>query len=375
MAADVSAEWLRLVTGSHEIATEIRVMSAGGDDLLTLTTITDGRLTEDCTRDVLRDAVLTAVDPTGELDPVSAFDLLAPVGNEINIRSGLIIDGVPELVQMGVFGISNPQTRVDSGGTVLTVSCYDRARRIQKAVFTDAYAVTAGADLADVIDTVLLTQWSLCPMLDSAVTETVTASVVWQPGDDPWAACRALAAAYGAELYFSEFGVPTMRYLPDPANGAVVATYGSRQTGRGATILDVDRGLNDEGTFSGVLVIVQSTDAPAPLRSLLWDEDPTSPTYHLGQFGERAFPISTSSITTQDQADTYAATQLPLVTGVLQSAAWEQIADPRLRTRDLVDNTDPLTGLEGIYSLEAIQTGLHPSGSQAATVKERRLRR
>lgn len=385
-----------------------------------------GSVTEEVGRSIRRTCQVTLLDTDGTLAPTVTGGLLAPLGNELRLYRGFRIPLAPDSVvptggtyvsgyediyedvysvttdaltwgdvlawgsiptwdgagavavavdewcPLGVFGISRPSLSSDDGGVVVTVEGFDRSRRIQRALFTDPVTIAVGVDIADAVQQLLTDRWPDCPDLASLIPDgMVTATqVILDARSDPWQGLTDLVTAYGLELFFDQTGVPVLRQIPDPANGPAVADY---VRGMAGVIASLERALDDEGAYSGVIVVGESTGAAAPVQAVVWDDDPTSPTYYLGAFGQVPYVYTTTQVTTTDQATVTAVALLPTVTGVLEDVEHTQLVNPALECGDLVTNTDPVLGVSGTFSLERITTPLEATGLQSVKSKARRL--
>ena len=394
----VSAGFAEAIAKSNRSIARIDICDPSGTVLLSSTGTVDGSVTEDSSRAIRRTATATFVDATGALTPTAADDLLAPLGNEMRLYRGVLYQSVTatvsdvyddvyddlyggvggtvtgyvdEWVPLGVFAIARPRVSSESGGVTVTVDGYDRARRIQRARFTDTYTIASGTNLAAAIDTLLSGRWADCPNLASQVTAvTLTHRGVYEAEADPWAAAQDLATAYGAELFFNETGIPTLRPIPDATTANSVATYTRGETN---VIINADRALDDENTYSGVIVRGESTSATVPAYGEAWDDDPNSPTYRYGKFGEVPYFYTSPYITTDAKALTTAAALLTKHTGVLEDAEWEQVPNPALQCGDVVSIVDDQLGFDGTFSLDVVTTPLRPSGAQRCVARSRRL--
>lgn len=377
----------------------IDVTSPTGEVLYTAIRTVSGDATEDATRAIRRTCNATFVDRDGDLNPRDANDLLAPLGNELRLYRGLFIptstalysdvyddiyddvygellgaySGVSdEWVPLGVFGISRPTISSKDGGVTISVTGYDRARRIQRARLSETYTIAAGADLDTAIGVLLINRWSSCPNLVAlAPPVTLTHRVIFDVETDPWDGLRTLCEAHGTQLDFDCYGVPTRKVIPDPTLQVPVATYTRDMNG---LMTDLERTLDDEETYSGVTVTGESTSGTAPVRSSVWDDDPLSPTWRLGKFGQVPYFYTSPLITTAAQALKTATAMLPKHTGVLESAEWGQIPNAALQADDVVAATDDQLGLSGQFSLESVTTDLRPSMEQRVRTRARQLK-
>lgn len=347
----------------------VDICSPDGSVLYASSTITGGSVSEDSTRAIRRNGSFEWVDETGVLTPRDAADLLAPFGNEVRPYTGLRVAGVDVWIPQGVYAITRPAVATSDAGKV-TCQGLDRARRIQRARFTTDYQLATGIDVSLVLTGLLQDRWGLCPAVQSTIpAQNITHDAIYEAESDPWEAAQSIAAAYGAELFFDEVGVPILRPIPDPASSSAAVTYA-----RGLTnvVVSADRELDDEGTYSGVVVKGESTSGAAPVYGEAWDDDPLSPTWRLGPFGQVPYFYSSPLITTATQALNAAAAMLPQRTGILEAVTWEQVPNAALRCSDVANLTDATIGLTGTFMLESIGTSLVVTDSQKVAARARR---
>ena len=161
---------------------------------------------------------------------------------------------------------------------------------------------------------------------------------------DPWDAVRDLAAADSLIACFDPLGVLVV--VPDGEFDTGI-TYAP---GSDSMLIDTQRTMSAEKTYSGVVVKGEHPDFPG-IRYVAWDDDPASPTYYLGPFGKRPFGFSSPLITTADMAATAAETILPRVTKMRQELAMTTIGHPGHDVGDVVTVSDLKSRTNGRYTI------------------------
>lgn len=365
-----SDEFAAALTGGQSFVTTAEVLE-GGQVAATLNVVA-GNVSEDEGRAIRRQAQVTLEDPTGDLVPGTAGDLLHPAsGREIRLRRGLVIAGEPELIDQGVFRISRPKVH-DAGDSLrITLGLYDRAKQVQRTRWTEPFPIGAGGYADDVLQAILEDRAPWLPTASLAPTDrTVPAVTLGAAADnDPWKDAQQIATAAGLELFMDATGVPTARPVPDVGTSPVVASY---HDGAGGTIKAVDRDMDEELTYNGVVLRAEGSEV-TPFRVEVWDDDPASPTYYLGAYGKVPYFFASPLVTTQAMGLEAVAAVFRRVHGVGHQVRWTAVPDPRLEAGDVVELTRERSRLA--RSLEAISArtlDLSAAGDMAATTRQRR---
>lgn len=379
-----SAEFDYYLRHSHLIVAKAAVYDgltgdviAGFDDI----SVTTGLVTMDASADFQRQSTLTIHDDSGEKTPATFADALAPNGNEIQIWRGIVgpLIPEPELIPLGVFGVSTADIKSDvEGGVQIDLTAYDRGRRASLAKFTDSYVVAPNTNIATAIQTILQTalpdslgiQYLFAPTAFS----TGSAPLVYNVGDDPWKAATDLATSVGYWLYFNGVGNCILKPVPDPATAPIDWIY---EEGAEATILTAEKKLDDTETFNGVVAIGSSTgitdQQAAPVAATVWDTNPQSPTYYLGKFGKRPTVYQSDLITTPDQATAAATGILNASLGLAEDVQFTAIVNPAHEPGDIVSVKVSKSKIDSRYVLDSFGIPLEESGQMTATTRRRDL--
>jgi len=273
--------------------------------------------------------------PTPTLSTDQIYALLMSPTIEIYVYRGLLIDGAPEMVPLGVFSTDN----VDySGPGTSTVSWHgsDRGKKISRARLTDAYQITAGTTLADAGSAFLRNRWQAMPCDFTNVLEVVQADVVFDAGaeSDPWDLARKLFTDHGYDLFVDGAGVCRAKVVPDPATVPADFDFGGTTVRQLLTDAKI-RGSFDT-TYNGVIVTSDSIDDQPPVRGEAWDDDPSSPTYYLGGMGRVPYFQNSGFLTTVEACEKAARTILARVKGRKEQLSFESIVMPALTPFDVV---------------------------------------
>lgn len=303
-----------------------------------------GSVSMDSNRDIGRTCSLEIM-PTESMTVDDIYSLVRSPGVELTVGRGLSWDvvtagvstTVTELVPLGVFSTDEAEQSKSKNATVKW-SGSDRSKKISRNRFLDPYQITAGTSLATAGTLLLRSRLSGLSCDFSNVTETVSATIVFDAGaeSNPWKSARQLFADYGYDLRFDGLGTARAVAIPDPATQAAVFDYGSGDT---AMVLDGTAKASLEGVYNGVIASGEGTDVAVPVRAEVWDTDPSSPTYYLSGFGKVPYFFSSALLTTTDQCSKAASSLLARVKGRSQQLSWPSLVNPALEPLDVVTVT------------------------------------
>jgi hypothetical protein len=367
-----SEAFRRAVRDSHDVVVRATVLRAGAE-LATLAVL-DGQVTADARRLVRRDCTLTLVDPTGVLSVDDATSLLAPYGSEIRLERGIaltpdvVIDPsytflgglfadydeiagaalsysglvatyqtvlsteVDELVPLGVFVIVDTEIVDGPGGTVINVKGYDRSYRVQRARWSDTFVIPSGTPIGTAVELILEDRWGDADVAVSIPGTTPRLVFEPDPQSDPWKDAVDLAKAAGHDLYVDASG----RFVAAPSEFVNLEPVETYEDGPDAVLLDISRALSSARVYNGVIAYGEGTENVAPVRGEAWDEDPNSPTFRYGPYGQVPYFYSSPVLQTVPQARQAARSLLSRALGTTEQIQWNQIVDPALEPGDPV---------------------------------------
>lgn len=384
MAQTVTSAFRPALIRDHDVAVTVNVIDTDRNVLATLKPIS-GNVTVDIDRDIRREAGdITLVDPDGTLTPNDIADILSPLsGNEIQLFRGLNYYGnsTPELVSLGVFGFTSCTVEQDGSGLTITVGgLQDRGARISRARYVKPYYITSATALETVVTALLQRTWPAVPGTNNFPTTGVTISTLaWgSEGDsDPWSDSVDLCDAKGFRLFFDVNGNVSMIPIDAIADLEELVHYdpvGNGTYSANPMILSLSRTWDVDNTFNGIVAVGEGSGLLKPFQAVAWDNDPASPTYYLGDFGQRPRFYSSAAIYSKADAVTTAQGQLRKTLGVTETLTWQQIPDPSLDVGDgvYVVNTD--VQVDGLYRIDRIDLPLSPSEPMTVTARAKRIR-
>jgi len=303
---------------------------------------------------------------------------LWPVGNEIRIRSGIVFPEHEELVPMGVFRIANPTITINSQGErVVTIKGYDRSRAVSRNRFIQPYIITQTA--FDVpLEIKKLVQDRLATLGDD---EFILMSTPYDPpprtflrDNDPWKdAAVEMAKGIGAEVFFDGLGRLVVRPAPDPVADPIVFDY---VAGEDATFIDLDRSLDDEQGYNGVIASSQSTDNDQVFEGQYWDTNSESPTYFDPSYPEKSvygaipFFFVSEFIRSNQQARDAAKGEFNRSTGIIEVIDFSAICNPAHESGDTVKIIEENSNTNDVNMLNVINFNL-TDGTMTAQTKRR----
>jgi hypothetical protein len=363
------------IVKSHTVYSYVDVTSPTGQTFRL--TATGGSVDIDRTADVRRKCSLDVVDPNGNLTPKNASSVLTPYGTEIRPYRGVkytagVLAGSYEVVPLGVFRLSEATVHDQVGGSPsINISGYDLSRTVARAKFEDVYTVATGTNLVTAIQTIVQLSLPDTQFDTTATTMTATSPIVFDADSDPWAACQTIAASAAMEVYFTASG--RCKVAPPVDIDHLPAPQWRYVEGDHCTMLDLEVKFSDDPGYNGVIVVGQAADGTTPaVRSVLWDTEPSSPTYYKGPYGKVPFFVSDSNITTQEQADAAAAATLNQILGFSSQLNVSAIVNPALDANDVIEVVRERSGVSGKFALDAISMPLAAGSSSGLNLRQKR---
>lgn len=347
------------VQNSHTVVAQAEVLHQGR--VVEQLEVVDGTITENVDSAFRSQLSLTTVVPTRSTN-------LSPLGYEIRVRRGVRLQGKEYYTTLGVFGISDVEHSISANGeNAITLTGFDRARRVSRARLTDYYVINFGTNYAAAIQTLIA---SRVPGLsyNFAPTTSTTPLLVFDPQSDPWEKAQEMAASIGMEVFFDRAGICVLRPVTDPASSPVVATY---DEGDSSTILSVTTLLTDEKTYNHIVVTGEGAGTTAPVLAEATDDSPTSPTYILGPYGDVPNWITSGYILTLAQAREAARAALIRQIGLVEQINFSAIVDPTITVGDVVTLTSATAQIDARYVIQSMTIPLTVEGSMTATTRRR----
>lgn len=370
--AGMTDRFYREIRRSHTMVSYVDVV---GPDLETIRIpAIEGGVDVDRTAAIRRKCDVKCVDPEGLFVPKDESGILTPYGTEIRPYRGIIYDdGTEEICPLGVFRLSKADIRDSSGkATEISLEGYDRSRTISRDKFVVPYVIEEGTNLMDALKQIIQRTFPDAEYDAITTTVTTTGPLLYDAGDDPWEACMQLASSMGCEVYFDVVGRVAVH--PPVDISALPAPDFTYVEGQGCTMIDLARVFTDEPGFNGVIVTGESAgDEEAPVRGEAWDEEPSSPTYRFGPYGEVPTFITDSNVTTTDEATQVALAELANVLGSSVQLSITATVNPSYEAGEVVEVKRARSGVSGLYALDAFNVPLGRDSTQGLTLRQRRV--
>lgn len=362
----VSAAFLSGLRGSHQAFTRAQVLSSyqtgvapvGGVEI----GIIDGAISQDGKADVRSSVELTT--PGG----VNVFaqrptDLLTPYGNELFIECGVkLSNGSAEVVSQGYFRIDNVEQSNAPHG-VIRITAYDRMKGIVDARLTAPLSFSAGTTVSSIFSTLILDIYpsATIEFADSAfASSTLTSTQIAE--EDRFEFLNNIVTSNGSIMYWDYRGVLVIKPSPDPTTSVWEVNAGEN-----GVLVNSTRIVSREGVYNGVVALGESVNDTPPVRALVVDNNPSSPTYWFGNFGKVPRFFSSSFIVTVAQATSAAEGILKKTLGLPNSVNFSSISNPALEPLDAI-TIDQLDSV-AIHVIETLVTPLTVQRPLTATTR------
>jgi len=366
----VSRRFQAAIASDHFVASKVELLQAGTPalDLSAAGIVVDGNVAV-ANAEVRRSGSFSFADEHGLYIPGFADDVLAPAGNEIRAWRGIdFLDGTdPELVPIGTLRFVETEAAWPSIG----LECYDRAWTIAGATLENTLTIPAGTNYIDAITNVLVTAWGAGLPTNFPDTDEVTAAMVFEPEADPWAIARELTANLGMVLWFDPMGTCCMTPEPDPATDPPVWRYDDSDSENLA--LPGAKAIWDGTGNNAVIVVGENSDSDAVYRSVVYDQDPNSPTRYGGPFGKRPITILDEKVTSQFQANLRARKELLARLGLSQTVEIPSMVNPALEVGDVVYCASARNRIDQLSILEGFAVPLRHGGTMTLEARARQV--
>jgi len=366
-----SSAFKSAISTEHIVIAKAEVWA--GDQKLRNIDIQEGTVQVDAGSAIRRtcEIKLTTDRENTNLVPDNDFDLLTPFGNELRLYRGVrYYDETEEYVPLGVFVIIEVTINDKNEGVEIQVKGEDRSIKVSRAKFTEPYQLTTGSLETSITD-LLKDRFPDVETAFPATNVTVNNLVLGTETDnDPWKDAVEICELVGFDLYFDQNGVARLNQFPSLDGSVVVATF---KEGDGTTITSLNRTISTKSTYNGVIYTIEGTEVSTPVRVEVWDEDPASPTYRFGVFGEVPVFVETSLIATQTEATRAAISLLNVYVGSQEVINWESLVDPTLDAQDVVYVKSNGSKVDRLVIIDSIDIPLNPEGNMSARARTVRV--
>lgn len=280
------------------------------------------------------------------------YDLLSPIGTTLTVTAHVrLTDRSTVDVPMGVFDIDE-QTLTEGGGN-LTATAPDKWVRLQRRKFAGPQQSNSAGGITVVQQIITLIRNALGPTEPVNVTATSTALVgalTWQ--SDRAQAIIDLATSIGAWVYADRTGVFTIADIPTIGMSADWLIDSSAS----GVLTSLSRSRSRTSTANVVCVESTAASGAAFPMQIVWDSDPTSPTFAgpndgttspithpelAGPFGVVVYNYDSSQPLSVSQARSTALAILAQVVGLASQATLGSVPNPAIDAFDVIDVMPP----------------------------------
>ena len=365
-----TSDAFRAAVRSSHVTVSLAEIWRGSQKILDLP-ISDGSVSVNVDQAVRRTCSvnLSVSRASNDLVPGTAVDALAPFGNELRLYRGIQFpDGSQELIPLGVFVITSVDFDETAASVEISVSGVDRSVKVSRNLWLEPYQVAAGS-LTSALTGILQNRWPAVELSFPTIGVNVQQQVLGQEsGSDPWKDAVFLAEVAGYDLFFDQSGVCTLQSFPSADSASVVSTFSDSDV-----LIRVTRQDTTEQTYNGVVYVVESSWLLVPFRIEVWDDNPASPTYRYGPFGQVPKVVSQSAITDNNAATAAAYALLSKGLGLAQNVSWDFIVDPSMDVNDVVSVVNVGTKTDRVMIIDQLTVPLGSSSSMSATARTVRV--
>jgi hypothetical protein len=299
-----------------------------------------------------------------------AFDVVNQINQldaDLQLWRGVYLaDGTVERWGIGRYRVDTCERELlgSDGRSIVTVAGVDTSVRVSDAGFIVPASFTAGTNYATAIAAIVGPRVNFAINYLLSSTAYTTPSLVFTQGQDPWRdAALSMADSVGWRLYFDGIGQLVGTPVNDPQTQDPVWSF---EDGVAATVIDRRPVKSRQGVYSAAISSGQTSGATAPVQAVVYDLDPTSPTYFYGGFGQVPIFESSQFVVTQAQANAAAAALLLRSRGITERASISAVPAPHLEPGDVISLTS-----NGAQVLHAITSVTVPLDNDAMRLETR----
>jgi hypothetical protein len=318
----------------------------------------------------------TSADVNGTIDltiqlpwPKLPTSLGNPYGTEVYVERGVQYgDGQREYVGLGYFRIDSVEQEKTPSGAI-RISGSDRMSNVLDGRNPAPVAFSASASVGSVLDLVIgevvpgvVTVYDF----DAYGTLLGSAHVM---SEDRLAFVQELVAAYGKVAYFDYLGRFVVKTPPDPLGGPVWDI----DQGRNGVLVSMRRALSRAEVYNGVVASGEAAGELPPVRALVVDSDPVSPTLWGGPFGRVPRFFSSSFMTTVAQCVAAATTMLRSSRGLPYVVSLGLVPNPALEGWDVVRVTYSYADQPETHIIDKIAYSMSVQGAMGIDTRKQFL--
>lgn len=300
---------------------------------------------------------------------------LGPYSTDLKVYRGFVYPTVNEetgsnveVVPLGVFRLTRPRVVEGAdGGRRVQCSGYDQSFLLQSPMRVPVI-VRAGTESGAAFRQIVSAK---APFLDVDVPETrfsVPGDVVVGLDADPWDEARKIALAAGCNAFCDVEGRIVMVPTSTRVNRNYVWDFNERDDS--TQFMEPERALDADESPNVITVIGNSGSGTSSVKVTVYDDDPTSPTYVGGRYGEQHKVIRTELVNNLEQATEMANAELANTIGAHEQIRFRSTCIPALQEWDAVRVTRAGMGINGrIAVIEAMDLPLTAEDAMDVTLR------
>lgn len=328
----VSNRFLATLRGAHQMVAEARIV-APGQTGVNPTGVSIPLLSGDVQVDGSAQVRSTLELTTGGAGmwPTSATDALAPYGNEVFVRRGIRYGGgTTEWVSLGYHRLDTPE-QDDAPDGPIRLTGQDRMAGIIDGRLTAPRQFAATATYGQVMSVLVgeIYPWATIEWDDDTNDQTIGRQIITD--DDRYKVLNDLVMSVGKTWWWDHRGILVVR-----TPTAVSQPVWTVNHGRGGVLVSLSRRLTREGVYNGLVVTGEGADTSVPVRAVVVDNNPASPTYWYGPFGKVPRFYSSPFIVSHGQAASAATTMLTQYLGLPYAVDLTAVPNPALEPGDSI---------------------------------------
>jgi hypothetical protein len=347
-----------------DVVARCDVVDPTGQYIVKSLDVIGGSVSVDGSRKTRRQCSLNLQDPTGELVPDTAQDILQPYsGYLLKLYRGISWrDGTEEIFPLGTFMPYAPRISDKGNSLEITVDGYDRSKLITRTRWTQPYTISSGTSTPLAIKALLDDRMPGLRYNLEQTGATVPLTVLGlEAENDPWDDATNIASADGMELFIDANDIVVLRDIPDPTSDEPVHIFEDNDH---CTVTEFRRENDASQMYTGVIVYSEGSEVAAPIRVEVWRTDTT---LRIPYF----FP--TALITTVAQAIATGTSILRRVGYAEFSAQINTVPDPRYEAGDIVRIKRSLSKLNDSFAIQTIDIPLDADTEMAISTSQRRM--
>lgn len=345
-------------------ATLCDVFQTGTSPIGTPVNIVDGAVTLDGRADVRGTIDITV----NENWPIRQNDPLAPYGQELYVERGIrYSDALVEYVGLGYFRIDT-LSQEDVTAPVISIKGQDRMAGIVEGRLLEPRQFLNGTTFGVVVENLVTDiypnatiEWD-----DSTDLATLTRSIIVE--EDRFGFLNDAITSRGKIWYWDHRGVLVIKDIPaqdEPVYEIRNGTLG--------VLVSLPRTLTREGATNAIVATGEGADTLTPVRGVAIDDDPDSPTYFFGSFGQVPEFYSSSFLETEAQCEAAAQSILERRLGIFYDVSFGTIVNPALEPYDPVLIKAQYNEAQQNFTLDVVEIPLYVDGVMTSQTRTKQV--